>query len=212
MNLTRRQRNIRHRKTVLLGVGASVLLHAALFGALTFRTDDLAEKASLQGDDPGAPSFEAIRIVQIEEAPEVDPEVAVTDRPVVNTPAPVEAPEPAASSRGAASAAAAEVAAAMTLEEILGARSVASAELSMRPQFAASRDVGGAFEVVAFADPHAGHDHGEDEEEGEGFWQKLGDAWGKVALGSGGGKVCKPPPLLQPPVVPDGHPVGRASP
>ena len=202
--LSRQHRNLVHRRVVMVGVGVSVVLHGAVFGAMSFRTDELPGSDLLDETDRSAAPFEvlAMEIVEIRETPEVMPEVVASNLPVVTTPAPVERPEPAESSRGAAAASASEIAA-LTLDEILGAAMSTSANLSMRPRFAVARNVGGAFEAVALADPRAGLDQGDEDEEdeGEGFWDRLGDAWGKVALGSGGGKVCKPPVVMQPPVV-----------
>ena len=201
MTLTRRQRNGRHRRVVLAGIGVSVALHAVLFGALGFSAEAPPKGGGEPDRETGPAPFEvtAIEVVEIRESPEVMPEALASNLPVVNTPAPVEKPEPAESSRGAAAAAASRLAS-LSLDEILGSASLSSTSLSMRPTFAASTNVGGAFEAVAFGDGDAGREHGDEDDEGEGFWQRLGDAWGKVALGSGGGKICKPP-VMNPPVV-----------
>ena len=193
---SRRARNHQHRRGVTIGIGVSAALHAVVFGALTFQTTDAPAGADLVGPDEAPALFNvAMEIVQIREVPEIDPEVVASDRPVVNSPAPVDLPEATSASRGAASASAAEIAS-LTPADLLAATALTSPNLSLRPRFAAAREIGGTLQQVGALDPHAGHDHGDEEDEGEGFWQKLGNAWGKVPLGSGGGKVCKPPVLI----------------
>ena len=190
---SRRVRNHQHRRGVIIGIGVSAALHAVVFGALRFQTAEMTADADLVGPGDEHTLFDvAMEIVEIREVPDVDPEVVASDRPVVNSPAPVDLPEPTSASMGAASASAAEIAS-ITPADLLAATALTSPNLSIQPRFAAAREIGGALQEVGALDPHAGHDHGDEEEEGEGFWQKLGNAWGKVPMGSGGGKVCKPP-------------------
>lgn len=195
----RKARERGQRRVLVAGVGASIVLHGLVFGALSFRT---SETPGSTGSEPGrqAAPFEvvALEIVDVREVPErVDPEVAATDLPVVVSPAPEDLPEPTSSSMAAASASASEVAA-LTVADLMGS-TVSSASLAMRPRAAAQRDIPGGFTGIAMVDPHAGHDHGDEEEEGEGegFWSALGNAWGKVRMGSGGGKVCRPPVIIR---------------
>ncbi len=191
----RKARDHRHRRGVVVGIGVSAAVHGVFFGALNFRTaDSLSDTdAMVPGEEPALFDV-AMEIVEIRE--ETTPEVAASTRPVVTSPAPVDRPEPASASMGAASASAAEIAS-LTPADLLAATALTSANLSMRPHFASQREIAGALQEIGALDPHAGHDHGDEEEEGEGFWQKLGNAWGKVPLGSGGGKVCKPPVVIR---------------
>lgn len=191
----RKARDKGQRRVLLGGVGASIVLHGVVFGALSFQTADSAGSTAAEAGRQAAP-FEvvALEIVDVREVPEVDPpDVAATDRPVVVSPAPEDLPEPTSSSMAAASASAAEVAT-LTVADLMGS-TVSSASLAMRP--AAQRNIPGGFTGVAMVDPHAGHDHGDEEEEGEGFWSALGNAWGKVGMGTGGGKVCRPPVVIR---------------
>lgn len=196
--IPRRARERGQRRILYVGLGVSVALHGVVFGALDFRTADRPGTGSETEAGTQAP-FEiiALEIVDVREAPEVvDPDVAVTDLPVVVSPAPEDLPEPTSASMAAASASAAEVAT-LTVSDFLGAPTLSSSSLAMRPRVAAQREIPGALASVAVADPHAGHDHGEEEEDGEGFWNALGNAWGKVRMGSGGGKICRPPVVIR---------------
>lgn len=191
----RKAREKGQRRVLLMGVGASIVLHGVVFGALTFHTADSPGSTAAEGGRQAAP-FEvvALEIVDVREVPEVKPpDVAATDRPVVVSPAPEDLPEPTSSSMAAASASAAEVAT-LTVADLMGS-TLSSASLAMRP--AAQRNIPGGFTGIAMVDPHAGHDHGDEEEEGEGFWSALGNAWGKVGMGTGGGKVCRPPVVIR---------------
>ncbi|MYE15556.1 MAG: hypothetical protein F4Y07_03645 [Gemmatimonadetes bacterium] len=190
---SRRARNNRHRRGVIIGIGVSAALHGVVFGALRFQTAEIAGAAdsASPGEEPALFDM-AMEIVEIREVPEVEPEVVASDRPVITSPAPLDIPEPASTSMAAASASAAEIAA-ITPADLLAATALTSPSRSIQPRFAAAREIGGARQEIGALDPHAGHDHGDEEEEGEGFWQKLGLAWGKVPMGSGGGKICKPP-------------------
>lgn len=195
--ISRRARNLQHRRGVIVGIGVSAALHGVVFGALRFQTADTAAGADAAGpgEEPAIVDV-AMEIVEIREVPEIDPEVVATDRPVVNSPAPVDLPEPTSASMGASSSLASEIAS-RTPADLLAATVLTSPTRSMRPRFASAREIGGALQKVGALDPHAGHDHGDEEDEGEGFWQKLGNAWGKVPLGSGGGRVCKPPVVIR---------------
>ncbi len=193
----RRVRERGQRRVLYAGLGVSIALHGVVFGALNFRTADSPGSTASEMGRQAAP-FEvvALEIVDVREVPEeVNPEVAATDIPVIVSPAPEDLPEPTSGGRAAASASAAEVAT-LTVADLMGS-TVLSSSLAMRPRAAAQRDIPGAFTGVAMADPHAGHDHGDEEEEGEGFWGALGNAWGKVKMGSGGGKVCRPPVVIR---------------
>ena len=193
----RRARERGQRRVLYAGLGVSIALHGVVFGALNFRTaDSPGSDGSEQGWQPAPFEVVALEIVDVREVPEeVNPEVAATDLPVIVSPAPEDLPEPTSGGSAAASASAAEVAT-LTVADLMGS-TVLSSSLAMRPRAAAQRDIPGAFTGVAMADPHAGHDHGDEEEEGEGFWGALGNAWGKVSMGSGGGKVCRPPVVIR---------------
>ncbi len=187
-----------HRRLVFVGLGASVAVHAAVFAGLSFSVPNVPN-----GDVESAPPRPSIaadevplQVVQIQETLPVDPEVAVTDVPVLTSPAPVEEPGTAAPSRAAASASAAETKA-MTLDDLQKAIVFTSRELSMRPNFAASRQIAGARDPIAAVDPHAGHDHGDLDDDEDGFWTRLGNAWGQAMSGSGGGKICRPPVVIR---------------
>lgn len=193
---TRRARDHQHRREVVVGIGVSVALHGVVFGALSFQTagSPSGADAMVPGEEPALFDV-AMEIVEIREVTKSSPEVAASTRPVVTSPAPADRPEPTSASMGMASASAAEIAS-LTPADLLGATALTSLNLSMRPHFASQREIAGAMQQVGALDPHAGHDHGDEEEEGEGFWQKLGNAWGKAPLGSGG-KVCKPPVVIR---------------
>ncbi len=190
----RKAREKGQRRVLLVGVGASIVLHGVVFGALSFQTADSPGSTAAEAGRQAAP-FEvvALEVVDVREVPEVEPpDVAATDRPVVVSPAPEDLPEPTSSSMAAA-ASAAEVTT-LTVADLMGS-TLSSASLAMRPT--AQRNIPGAFTGLAIVDPHAGHDHGDEEEEGEGFWSALGNAWGKVGMGTGGGKVCRPPVVIR---------------
>ncbi len=198
---TEKARRQRHRRMALVGLGVSVALHAAIFATLSFevpeQTDTPAGTVAERAVAAPVPAMEVVRIVEV---PQVDPEVVTSDRPVVTAPSPIDRPQPPSSSlRTPATAPSATVSAAaapaLSTIELIAASSL-NGSLTTRVSFGSPGQVPGALDAIAAADPHAGHDHGEeDEEEGRGFWQRLGDAWGKVAMGSGGGKVCRPPIL-----------------
>lgn len=195
----RRARERGQRRVLFMGVGASIVLHGVVFGALSFRTADVPGSTGSEMGRQVAP-FEvvALEIVDVREVPEViTPDVAATNLPVIVSPAPEDLPDPTSSSMAAASASAAEVAS-LSVADLMGS-TLSSASLAMRPRAAAQRDIPGGFTGLSMVDPHAGHDHGDEDEEGEGegFWSALGNAWGKVKMGSGGGKVCRPPVIVR---------------
>ena len=197
--VTRRVRDHQHRRGLLVGIGVSVALHAVVFGALNFQTADGGADAPGMSEEQVLLDV-AMEIVEIREVTEITVEMPTSTRPIVASPAPVDRPEPASASMGAASASAVVIAS-ITPADLLAATALTSPNLTMRPRFAAQREIAGAMQQIGAPDPHAGHDHGEEEDEGDGFWQKLGNAWGKVPMGSGGGKVCKPPTVTRPPAV-----------
>ncbi len=197
-------RKRRHRRMALVGLGISVGLHAAVFATMSFDVQERTSASDGTVAERALPAaMPAMEIVQIREVPEVDPEVAASDRPVVTAPAPIERTEPPSTSLRAlasappatASPAAATSAPALSTAELIAASSL-NGSLTTRVSFGSPGQIAGSRDAVAMADPYAGQDHGEEEEEEErGFWQRLGDAWGKVPLGSGGGKICRPPVL-----------------
>lgn len=193
----RKARERGQRRVLLLGLGVSIALHGVVFGALSFQTPDSPGPVESElGRQPAPFEVVALEIVEVREIPEmVTPDVVATDVPVIVTPAPEDLPEPTSGGNAAAAASAAEVAT-LTVADLMGS-TMSSSSLAMRPRAAAQREIPGAFTGVAMADPHAGHDHGDEEEEGEGFWGALGNAWGKVKMGSGGGKICRPPVVIR---------------
>ncbi len=193
----RKARERGQRRVLLLGLGVSIALHGVVFGALSFRTPDSPGPLESElGRQPAPFEVVALEIVEVREVPEmVTPDVAATDLPVIVTPAPEDLPEPTSGGSAAAAASADELAT-LTVADLMGS-TMSSSSLAMRPRAAAQREIPGAFTGVALADPHAGHDHGDEEEDGEGFWGALGNAWGKVRMGSGGGKICRPPVVIR---------------
>ncbi len=199
---TERVRRARHRRVVLTGIGVSAALHAVVFATLGFELPgEVGADGATRTERTPQTDPPALQIVQLREVTEIDPEVAASDRPVLTTPAPVDRPpDPPASSRSAPNpvpaASASAAPAPSTLERI--AASSLTGSLTTRISFGNPGPLPGARSAVVASGSHtAGHDQGADEEDDEdgGFWQRLGDVWGKVPLGSGGGKICKPPVL-----------------
>lgn len=190
---SRRIRERGQRRVLIAGVGVSIALHGVVFAALSFQTSDSPGSAESEpGRQPAPFEVVALKVVEVREVPEVaTPDVAATDLPVLASPASEDLPDPAASSMAAAAAAGV---ATLTVADLMGS-TLSSSSLAMRPRAPTQRDIPGAFTGIALADPHAGHDHGDEEEEG--FWSALGNAWGKVPMGSGGGKVCRPPVVIR---------------
>ncbi len=199
---TRRIRNRQHTRNVGLGLVVSLALHAVLLAGLSFEVPDddatVGSRANAQADAPA--DFTSMEIVRIEEVEPVPEEPVVTDtRPVVATPSqeqvaqtPAGDPTPAGPSSGSPAAASgaaapgppspANLLASLELES--------NVSLAMRPQFAGQRGVPGADQAIDEIDPHAGHDHEDDEGDNEdSWWRRLG-----VPFGSGGSQICKPRP------------------
>lgn len=200
---TRRTRNRQHTRNVGLGLLVSLALHAVVLAGLSFEVpaDDgtVGARANVQ---PEAPlDFTSMELVRIEEIEPVPEELVVTDmRPVLASPdqeqvaeTPAGDPTPAGPASGsvaAASGAAAPGPQSPTPNLLASLKLESKVSLAMRPQFAGQRGVPGASQAIDAIDPHAGHDH--EEEEGDhqdSWWRRLG-----VPFGSGGSRICKPRP------------------
>lgn len=190
-----------NRRALLLGVAASMGLHVWVVGAVRI---DPVDTSRPEGEPERIPpvevaevdELELLQIVEVEE--EVDPPPLETMvRPIVADAAPAPNPEPDAASQESAGRKSAESAAAFASAEVQGAPAptlaqILEAELKGRTGIAVSPplpgqreiDVGSPVEVI---DPHAGHDHAEDEgSEGLSFWQRVGRT-----LGIGGQRICR---------------------
>ena len=217
---SRRIRERHYRRIFVAGIGASVTVHAVVLGMATFNVP--ATTAGPPEDRRAtseAPRFDAVEVVQLSvqaeptEAPApVEAEVAAA---AVEPSAAAPAAAPPASARATPSPAAGAPSPATNAAVLLASLEAPSAP-SMRANFAARQSLpygasaSQAISEPADADPHAGHDHGHDEEsEGDGWWGRF-----KVALGQGAaGGYCKPrkPPVLvsgpnHPPVLGEAQP------
>lgn len=211
----RRIRERQYRRIFVAGIGVSAAAHAVVLGVSTF---EVPAKTAGPAETNRSAASEAVRFDAIELV-----EISVQAEPT-EAPAPVEAvvaaaavepspAEPAAASPSSARATSAPAAGtpspAMSTAALLASLEAPAAP-SMRANFAVQRSLpygasaSQAISETPYADPHAGYDHGDDEEsEGEGWWGRF-----KVALGQGAGGYCKPrkPPVLvsgpsQPPVL-----------
>jgi len=203
---TRVARDRQHRQLVGIGLVVSLAIHAVVLGGMTFHVPDQSGEVGKFGQPEVEAPFETafLELIEIEEIPEpVEVEPIIDNaRAVVATPTPEPQPTPAAGELSqAAPASAAEAAsgagapsASSVATELVKLGREARIALSMKPQFVAQRSVAGANQPIEAVDPHAGHDHAEDDgDEEDSWWRRLG-----VPLGSGGGKICRPP---RPPVV-----------
>ncbi|MDE2803849.1 MAG: hypothetical protein OXN18_01755 [Gemmatimonadota bacterium] len=204
---TRRARDRQHKRIVGVGLVVSLALHAVLLAGLDFEVPETAATVGAAEPSADAPlefvSMELVNIEEIEPVPE-EPMIA-DDRPVVADPSsdqvaatPAGDPTPAGPAQGApartATGAPRPAAAPSAADLIASLDRQSSVALAMRPQFVAQRGVPGALDAVDAIDPHAGHDHEEEEGDNqESWWRRLG-----VPLGSGGTRICKP---ARPPVV-----------
>ncbi|MYJ17691.1 MAG: hypothetical protein F4106_06540 [Gemmatimonadetes bacterium] len=68
---SRRARNNRHRRGVVIGIGVSAALHGLVFGALRFQTAEIAgaSDSASPGEEPALFDV-AMEIVEITEVPE----------------------------------------------------------------------------------------------------------------------------------------------
>ena len=197
----RQVRERQARRIFAAGIGVSVAVHGVILGVSTFTVPASTagpEETSRSATPEEAP-FRAIELVELSvleeptevSAPAEDVAVVALSEPAPATPAPAAAtPRPATD--------------AVTMLAAFAAPSAPS----MRANFAVQRNLpSGASQAIpalAGEDPHAGHDHGSDEEsDGTGWWGRF-----KVALGQGAGGHCKPrkPPVMvsgphQPPVL-----------
>ena len=202
----RTARDRQHRQIVVVGLVVSLAIHAVVLGAMTFHGADPSGEVGKFGQPDVEAPFETafLELIEIEEVPEpveVEP-IIENARAVVATPTPEQQPTPAAgelsqaapaSATEAASGAGAPAASSVATELVRLGRDARIA-LSMKPQFVAQRSVAGANQPIEAVDPHAGHDHAEDDgDEEESWWRRLG-----ITVGTGGGKICRPP---RPPVV-----------
>ena len=206
---SRQVRERQYRRIFVAGIGVSVAVHGVVLGVSAFKVP-----ASTAGDadetsstaTPEAAQFRAIELVELSvqnepvEAPTPVEAAAVL---ASSQPAPATPPPPTvASVRAVPSPAGGAPAPAIDAATMLASLGAPSAP-TMRANFAAQRSLpygasaSQAIPAPAGADPHAGHDHGSDEEsDGTGWWGRF-----KVALGQGAGGHCKP---RKPPVVVSG--------
>ena len=202
----RTARDRQHRQIVGVGLAVSLAVHAVVLGAITFHAPDTSGEVGKFGQPEVEAPFETafLELIDIEEVPEpVEVEPIIDNaRAVVATPTPEQQPTPAAGELSqAAPAATAEAAsgagapaASSVATELVKLGREARIALSMKPQFVTQRSVAGADQPIEALDPHAGHDHAEDDgDEEDSWWRRLG-----ITMGSGGGRICRPP---RPPVV-----------
>ena len=201
---TRRARDRQHKRIVGVGLVVSLALHAVLLAGLDFVVPETEATVGAAEANADAPlEFVSMELVNIEEVEPVPEEPMIADeRPVMADPAPDQVadapagdPTPAGPAQGApaslATGAPPPAAAPSAADLIATLDRQSSVALAMRPQFVAQRGVPGALDAI---DPHAGHDHEEEEGDNqESWWRRLG-----VPLGSGGTRICKP---ARPPVV-----------
>lgn len=204
---TRRARDRQHKRIVGVGLVVSLALHAVLLAGLDFVVPETEATVGAAEANADAPlEFVSMELVNIEEVEPVPEEPMIADeRPVMADPAPDQVadapagdPTPAGPAQGApaslATGAPPPAAAPSAADLIATLDRQSSVALAMRPQFVAQRGVPGALDAIDAIDPHAGHDHEEEEGDNqESWWRRLG-----VPLGSGGTRICKP---ARPPVV-----------
>ena len=188
MTSARRANERQHRRFLAAGIGASVAVHGAILGLSTFSVP--ASTAGVADGDRNRPADRAdapvMEVVTLAEVP------AAIPAPPARSPSAAAAPSRAAGARSPAAAPRPVAEAAPSAAEMLAALET-RARPSMRPNFAALQSVspGGPSALPAVAgagDDHAGHDHGQDEDDGNSWWRRLG-----ISVGSGGGH-CKPRP------------------
>ena len=219
----RAARTLANRRILLAGLVISVGLHVWAFTAITLTPADLSRTAGEPERLTMQSPFErsAIEVVQVvEEREEVEPlPLPSEEHPVVAAAAPERTSESAAEdaelgsqvaaadgeSPGAPGSAtvqspedaavAEESAPAPTFAELLESAMGNRPAVAMRPQFAAQRPLEGEAPVEAVVvDPHAGHDHAE-EDEGS-IWGTVWRRMGKT-FGFGGDKLCIPIPAAK---------------
>lgn len=206
---SRQSRARSSRRVLVLGLGISASVHALALGSLSFEPVDTSRSAGEPTQVPvpevlEVSELELMQVVVTEQEPEQVP-LDTETRPVIADAAPVPSPEPeaqnaelasqAAGSRASAgtaaefAAAAAGSAAAPTLAEILEAGREGRTGIAMAPQSPGQRALGdwAPVEAPEAPDPHAGHDHAEDEgSEGMSFWRRVGRTFG-----IGGDQICR---------------------
>ena len=220
---SRTERTRANRRMLLVGLAISVGLHGWVFAALTLAPADLSRTAGAPERVTMQSPFElsAIEVVQV--APEREEAELVPlptdERPVVAAAAPERNQESTAEDAeagsqvavadggspgvpGAASvqspndaAVAEESAPALTFTELLESGVGNRPAVAVKPQFAAQFPLDGWAPVEALVvDPHAGHDHAE-EDEGS-IWGTVWRRMGKT-FGFGGDKLCIPIPATR---------------
>ena len=199
---TRQDRERKQRRVFATAFVVSVAIHGVVLGASTFRVP--AKTGGIgEPDRPVQQSpyeVAAIELVELAEPPTpVTRDIFATDVEIVLAqPAqePKPQPEPEAASRSSGEAARATPV--PVPAEVAQAGIDARIALSMRPQFTAQRNVSSwALQPVESLDPHAGHDHAEDEGDDSGensWWRRLG-----ISIGRGGGRC--PIPSRRPGVI-----------
>lgn len=200
---SRQVRNRTNRRLLLLGGVVSVGLHVWLLSTLTIDPLDLSRAAGEPQEvvEPADAEVTELKLLQVEVVEsEVEPPPLPTDeRPLLADAAPAPQPEPEAAthvpaspapapsaSAAALASAAAGSAPERTLAEILEAGLKTRTELAVAPRLPGQRAIDGWSPVEAI-DPHAGHDHAEDDgSNGNSFWRRLGRTFG-----IGGDQICR---------------------
>lgn len=205
-----RQSRVRtNRRVLVLGLGISASVHALALGSFSFDPVDTSRPAGEPTQTPvpevlEVSELELMQVVVTEQEPEPVP-IDTETRPVIADAAPVPSPEPesqdadlasqAAGSRASAgtaaqfASAAAGSAATPTLSDILAAGREGRTGLAAAPLSPGQRALGdwAPVEAPEAPDPHAGHDHAEDEgSEGMSFWRRVGRTFG-----IGGDQICR---------------------
>lgn len=213
-----------NRKVLLACLVISVGLHGWAFAGLTFAPADLSRTAGVPERVTMQSEYElsAIEVVQlVPEREEVEPiPLPTQERPVVAAAAPERHAESAAEtsepgsqvaaadngSQGAPGstpvespgeeAVADQSAPALTFAELLESANGSRPAVAL-PRFAAQRPLEGQAPIEAVVvDPHAGHDHAEEEEEKGSIWGTVWRRMGKT-FGFGGDKLCIPIPAAK---------------
>lgn len=197
--------NRTNRRALVLGVALSAGLHAWVLAGLTLDPVDTSRPAGEPEIAPPQEPFEVPELVllSVVEEEEADPlPLPAESHPIVAEAAPAPNPEPAAQNAepgSQASAAAVATFASATIEsapqptltEILEAGLQVRAEIAVTPHLVVQRSID-EWDPVEAIDPHAGHDHDEDElSRGSSIWRRIGRTFG-----IGGDLVCRPVPKV----------------
>ena len=194
---SRRARMRTNRRVLLVSLAVSLALHGWVLAALTLDPVDMSRSVGqpYRTTAPAAieePYIEVVRVVEPEE--EVTPLPPPTEMlSIVADPSPERSTEPTAQNAEPASAepvvdatASAEGDPAMTVADLMANGLRTPAGIAMPSQFVEQRSIEGWSPVTAL-DPHAGHDHEEEQvTNGSSWWRRVGKTFG-----FGGDRVCR---------------------